>query len=139
LYTADGGATWRKQESGTPRWLYGVAFADARNGWAVGEEGLILNTTDGGANWAVQISGVPSHLLSVHAVNARRVLVVGMNGFIVQTNDGGKHWQRDTSGTTTPLRGVFARSDQAWAVGRAGAILRYAGTGGEFRTVFGSK
>jgi photosystem II stability/assembly factor-like uncharacterized protein len=101
---------------------------------------LILNTVDGGENWAVQISGVPSNLLGVYATNMRRALVVGLNGIILQTNDGGKRWQRDASSTTTPLRAVFARSDDAWAVGRDGAILRFAGVGGtELKTVFGKK
>ena len=38
----DGGITWTRWPSGTEAGLRGVAFADANNGWAVGEDGTIL-------------------------------------------------------------------------------------------------
>lgn len=41
LRTEDKGKTWRKQDSKTAEALYGF-YTDKRNGWAVGEKGLIL-------------------------------------------------------------------------------------------------
>ena len=65
LATANGGRTWEPQHSGTTVDLNGVAFADARDGLAVGDsiEGddplagkldgsVILRTVDGGASWS---------------------------------------------------------------------------------------
>jgi photosystem II stability/assembly factor-like uncharacterized protein len=76
----------------------------------------------------------------VWAVNNKRVFAVGLNGIILHTEDGGKNWRRDLTGTTTPLRAVAFHEDNGWAVGRDGAILRFAGLGPEgFRTVFGRK
>jgi hypothetical protein len=37
--------------------LKAVAFTDTLLGWAVGNEGVILNTTDGGRSWQIQRSG----------------------------------------------------------------------------------
>ena len=49
LATSDGGSNWHAQAAPPLDWLRGVAFADARHGWAVGEEeerlgGVILAT-----------------------------------------------------------------------------------------------
>ena len=48
---ADGGKTWKQQESKTSAHLFSIAFANAKNGVAVGSRGTILMTTDGGAEW----------------------------------------------------------------------------------------
>ncbi|MCK5256689.1 MAG: hypothetical protein KAQ81_11740, partial [Deltaproteobacteria bacterium] len=36
IHTADGGKTWKRQESGTENHLFTVYFADTQNGWAAG-------------------------------------------------------------------------------------------------------
>jgi photosystem II stability/assembly factor-like uncharacterized protein len=59
LATSDGGASWHLRSLPRLSWLRGVTFADARHGWAVGEDrrqlyGMILATDDGGAHWRVQ-------------------------------------------------------------------------------------
>jgi Secretion system C-terminal sorting domain len=48
LGTTDGGITWTQQIIGTTNPLWGVVFADALTGWAVGDNGTILHTTNGG-------------------------------------------------------------------------------------------
>ena len=40
--------------------LNDVCFVDARQGWAVGDRGVILHTDDGGQRWSEQTSGVPA-------------------------------------------------------------------------------
>lgn len=51
LATADGGANWTSQSSGTERLLRGVFFLrDALHGWAWGDE-VMLTTRDGGQKW----------------------------------------------------------------------------------------
>lgn len=37
--------------------LVAVSFADARNGWAVGHDGVILHSGDGGHTWSKQLDG----------------------------------------------------------------------------------
>lgn len=55
--TADGGATWVKQNSGINAAIQGIAFLDAQTGWATGAYGAILRTSDGGTTWAVDKIG----------------------------------------------------------------------------------
>ena len=50
LKSLDGGATWTPRSSGITGPLWGVCFADANTGPAVGN-GAILRTTDGGDTW----------------------------------------------------------------------------------------
>lgn len=42
LCTNDGGSSWSTEQSGTTDTLFGLAMWDELNGWAVGENGLIL-------------------------------------------------------------------------------------------------
>jgi hypothetical protein len=48
MRTDDGGAHWTTQASGTTGGLFGVSFADANTGVAVGGQEIILWTTTGG-------------------------------------------------------------------------------------------
>jgi photosystem II stability/assembly factor-like uncharacterized protein len=77
--------------------LTGVAFApDARHGWAVGHDALILGTADGGRTWQKTWQGenLSDSFLDVLALDARRVLAVGAYGLCVETKDGGETWTR---------------------------------------------
>src|SRR5262249_30256713 len=87
LRTADGGACWTPQPSGTTAVLYGVAFVDADTGTAVGEFGTILHTDDGGATWTPQ-SSAANHLYGVSFVDADTGTAVGNLGTILRTDDG---------------------------------------------------
>lgn len=48
-----------------------VQFADANNGFAVGDGGIILRTTDGGSLWVVQQSGIDNSLLGFRVGSTR--------------------------------------------------------------------
>lgn len=56
LYSDDDGGHWQVAASPTEVLLTGVCFADARHGWAVGHDALVLGTSDGGETWTVQYS-----------------------------------------------------------------------------------
>ena len=88
--TTDGGATWVVQTSGTTGTLWGVSFADANAGTAVGtgpEGGTILRTTDGGATWVAQTSGTRNWLIGVSFTDANTGTAVGFDGTILRTTD----------------------------------------------------
>jgi len=94
-YTADGGETWRRGETGTLTSLYNVSMADAEHGWAVGQRGLILRTEDGGATWERQPNLKESegtHLFGVAAISADEAIAVGEWGTRILTEDGGATW-----------------------------------------------
>ncbi|MDX1407591.1 MAG: YCF48-related protein [Saprospiraceae bacterium] len=56
LYSDDEGRHWQVAASPTEVLLTSVCFADARHGWAVGHDALVLGTDDGGETWEVQYS-----------------------------------------------------------------------------------
>jgi hypothetical protein len=45
--------------------LNSIKFFNESIGWAVGNEGVIVNTTDGGESWRNQVSGTTIDLYSV--------------------------------------------------------------------------
>src|SRR5262249_42351293 len=49
--------------------LRAVQFLNAKEGWAVGDEGVVWQTIDGGKSWERQPTGVRASLRSVHFVN----------------------------------------------------------------------
>jgi CSLREA domain-containing protein len=131
LHTGDGGAHWSTQSSGGSSPLHGVSFADANNGWAVGDKGTILHTTDGGASWTGQASGVTERLNGVFALDASHAWAVGDNlhghpqATILRTENGGSSWSAASSvPTAQDLNAVaFASASKGWAVGDGGVIL----------------
>src|SRR5438552_10538922 len=45
--------------------LHAVQFVDAKEGWAVGDEGVVWHTIDAGKNWERQATGTRASLRSV--------------------------------------------------------------------------
>jgi photosystem II stability/assembly factor-like uncharacterized protein len=70
FHTADGGATWERQDAGTKRPFLAVACVDARTAWIAGKEGIVYGTTDGGATWRPAATGSNRHVFSVEFANA---------------------------------------------------------------------
>ena len=63
--STDFGVTWNSQTSGTEKYLEGVFFINALNGWAVGDNGTIIHTTNGGVSFVQeeQIIELPTKFL----------------------------------------------------------------------------
>ncbi len=105
--TTDGGITWNEVSTGAFG-IRSVAFANARNGWVVGDGGIVARTTDGGATW-VQISGLTAaNLGSVTTAGADRAFIPinALNGtdtvpIVLRTIDLGATW--DTLDFVQPI------------------------------------
>jgi photosystem II stability/assembly factor-like uncharacterized protein len=112
----DGGKTWRQAKSVPTRTtLTEVTFVDAKQGWCVGHEAVILHTSDGGENWELQFSAPDDDqaaLLSVWFENAEHGIAVGAFGSMFETRDGGKKWEErdplETEGEQPHLNHIFA-------------------------------
>ncbi len=83
--------------------LHAIQFCDNREGWAVGDEGVIWHSIDGGKHWERQPSGVRASLRSLYFLDPYTGWVVGREelpngagstGVVLYTKDGGLHWQR---------------------------------------------
>ena len=90
--------------------LRAVTFADAKEGWAVGDEGVIWHTIDGGKEWERQPSGTRASLRAVQFLTPYTGFVVGRTelpnragsvGVLLSTSDGGVTWTQMT-GTLLP-------------------------------------
>jgi photosystem II stability/assembly factor-like uncharacterized protein len=97
--------------------LYAVQMVDAKEGWAVGEEGVIWHTIDGGQNWERQPTGLRASLRSLYFLNPYVGWVAGREelphggaaGVLLFTKDGGCTWKRLFEGALPPLNRVRFR------------------------------
>lgn len=114
LHSSNGGKTWHRQSkrgtvSQTVFSHRAVYFVDSKNGWIVGDKGLILNTEDGGERWTEQNSGVEPlnlmgikiqpELFSVNFIDNNYGWAVGALGTITHTDNGGLMWEQQASET----------------------------------------
>lgn len=121
-FSADGGATWNEQRSGTGRpALHSIYFTDEEYGWAVGDQKLILATTDGGETWKEQHSGnfPNTDYTDVHFVGRTHGWVVseavGNTAEVRHTTDGGESWSFQTASIGGPHTAVwFTDRNNGW-------------------------
>lgn len=71
MLSDDEGKTWRQARVPVSVSLTRVWFTNARNGWAVGHGGVVLNSVDGGENWSKQLDGIQAAALMLDAVRAK--------------------------------------------------------------------
>jgi photosystem II stability/assembly factor-like uncharacterized protein len=96
---------------------------DAGNGWAVGDQGMIIHTTDGGATWVKQKSPVPYYLMAVQFVTPAKGWIVTEQTTILATDDGGATWREQFKDEDFILRSLsFCDERNGWAVGEYGFI-----------------
>jgi photosystem II stability/assembly factor-like uncharacterized protein len=94
VYSDSNGESWSRAKAPAAPLLTAVRFADAKNGWAVGHDSVILATADGGETWTLQFSA-PSEqrpLLDILFLSPTNGLAIGAYGAFYETTDGGKSW-----------------------------------------------
>jgi photosystem II stability/assembly factor-like uncharacterized protein len=124
------------RSSGTGSALYGIAFADADHGWAVGANGAFVRTTNGGSTWTSSTetliplldpnSPSANGLRSIAFLDAAHGVAVGIFQGVWRTSDAGHSWSVeaivDGGQGDYELRGaafVPGSADHPIAVGRA--------------------
>lgn len=75
--------------------IFGMNFDANGNGYAVGQEGMILKSADGGTTWARMPSGTTEILLDVIATADR--LVIATTYGLRESTDGGATWKVESS------------------------------------------
>jgi photosystem II stability/assembly factor-like uncharacterized protein len=134
------GFGWFNQSSGafTIADLHGVWFADARNGWAVGDLGTILRTIDAGRTWTVQNSYSTGYTLNAVAfATSSTGIVVGSAGRVLRTVNAGVTWTQLTisSGGSGLNHVYFQDAQRGWIVGNGGVVLRTTNAGASWTRV----
>ncbi len=95
VYSDNNGASWQRAKTppNTPL-LTAVYFLDAKTGWAVGHDSMILTSTDRGETWTKSFAAVEEQkpLMDITFVDAQTGFAVGAYGAFHATTDGGKAW-----------------------------------------------
>ena len=128
LVSRDGGRHWTHAATPTRSTLTGVALHDARRGWAVGHDAVILRTDDGGSSWEL-VHAAPDEertLLDVWFRDAEHGIAVGAFGYVLETTDGGDTWHvRDVADTDRHLNHIAATaSGRIYVAAESGRIFR---------------
>lgn len=122
FHSADGGASWSPQASGTTAELWSVEFTDDHDGWVLG--GVLLRTTDDGATWTkVTPTGVKG-LSSLSVVGPNECWLGTRSGLLLHTVDGGVTWQTRRLSATGRLSVDFVDAAHGWAMGTRGRLWR---------------
>lgn len=126
--STDGGSTWTAVESGVPRTLCAIGFADDRNGWAAGHGAIILRTTDGGESWEHQFTGEDeeSPFLDLIALPGGHVIAVGAFGMYYESHDAGATWEQQwVLDEDAHMNRISQAPDGTlWLAGEFGTLLR---------------
>lgn len=132
LFPLQSTGIWTEVHPLIPRVDYwGVYFANADTGWAVGEGGAIIKTTNGGQKWIWFESGFENTIRTVAAVNnGQRVIAAGDGGIILISEDAGESWNTLPSGTTDNIWNMQMVTEQiGWMVGEGGTALKTTDSG----------
>lgn len=133
VLSEDNGTTWKRATAPAAPLLTAVRFIDAKTGWAVGHDSVILATSDGGDTWTQQFSAPAEQrpLLDVIFLDAKNGVAVGAYGAYFETSDGGKAWNaRKILADDKHLNGLVKLPDGKLVVlGEAGTILLSADAG----------
>lgn len=86
-HTIDAGRSWVRKRNGNdltkPRYhLYDILFTDAQNGYAVGENGLVIYSDDGGDHWMEMDRFTGEALYSVALCPDKSLLICGEKGVL---------------------------------------------------------
>ncbi|MCM2328396.1 MAG: YCF48-related protein [Lysobacter sp.] len=129
----DNGATWRRAKSPAAPMLTAVEFLDAKQGWAVGHDSVILATADGGDTWTQQFAAPAEQrpLLDVTFLDKDNGFAIGAYGAFHETSDGGRTWNpRKVIEDDKHLNAFVRLSDGRLVIlGEAGTILLSADAG----------
>jgi photosystem II stability/assembly factor-like uncharacterized protein len=133
VYSDSNGDSWSRAKAPAAPLLTAVRFADAKNGWAVGHDSVILVTRDGGDTWTQQFSA-PSEqrpLLDILFLTPTHGMAVGAYGAFYETTDGGKSWTaRKVIADDKHLNAILRAGDgKLLILGEAGTILTSADAG----------
>ncbi len=105
--TTNGGVSWNDYGSGTRKNLYDVTFTSNFNGFAVGQDGLLMKTTNGGGVWSSQGLNYFYQLENIQFFNKNIGWIQGPDK-IFKTTNGGSSWQSYSSPSiSSQIRSIF--------------------------------
>ncbi|HMS34051.1 MAG TPA: YCF48-related protein [Ignavibacteria bacterium] len=127
---------WKSISSPVNTNLRNCVFTDNLNGWAAGDEGVIIHTSNGGNTFAIQNSGISYYINDIFFLNNRLGWVVA-NEFlfsgttILSTSNGGTNWTSSLFPDTSKFfRTIYFRDSlNGFMGGFGGAIYKTTNAG----------
>ncbi len=140
VYSDNNGESWeRAQTPPNLPMLTAVFFADAKTGWAVGHDALILTTADEGKTWTQAFSAPAEQkpFMDILFTDANTGFAVGAYGAYYETTDGGKTWTpRKIQQEDKHINSIIKLGDnQLLMVGESGTILKSSDAGKSWAAV----
>jgi photosystem II stability/assembly factor-like uncharacterized protein len=127
---------WIEQQTPVNKWLFRCSFPDSLNGWAAGEDGVIIRTSNGGVNWVMQNSPVDFFIYDIYFLNNRLGWALANDNFdngtaVLSTTNGGVNWSfyRYPDSTTLLYAIHFKDSLNGFMAGYSGVIVRTTNNG----------
>ncbi|MGZ3904026.1 MAG: PKD domain-containing protein, partial [Bacteroidia bacterium] len=125
-YTA---SAWAPQTCPLTMHVKGVKFVNNFFGYAVGTNGIVLQTNNGGNTWTPSLTGVDIDFNSVEVEGTSNAWACGTHGIIYKTTNGGSTWTRYSVGYTATQNSVRVSNGKGHVVGSAGNGRNYGTTG----------
>lgn len=119
-YSSNGGSSWIPVSTGTTQTFYGISFAHANRGWAVGSGGVIRYWN--GSSWSNQNVNSGITFYGIHAIG-NTAYAVGSNGTVCKYVNGA--WTPVNPGVSNTFYGVWFTSENVgYIVGSGGIICK---------------
>jgi photosystem II stability/assembly factor-like uncharacterized protein len=154
IYSDNGGDSWQQSQVPTTQMLTAVFFISDRQGWAVGHDGLILETHDGGESWLVQRDGLAAQeKLNRADRNRAQARVAELEAALASANEDtaadlrlnleeaamdledAEHLLLEAD-FAPPLMDIWFQNDSlGWAVGAFGTLLQTSDGGKNWQSV----
>jgi photosystem II stability/assembly factor-like uncharacterized protein len=115
LETKDGGETWKPLtlQLDDAKYRFNSVSFSGKEGWIVGEPGLVLHTNDEGASWSrIPVSEkLPGGPISILALGKNSAEMATNVGAIYKTTDGGQNWKAQVEQAVGVLRNIKRSPD----------------------------
>lgn len=128
-----GQGEWTLLNKPTSRSLFKLHFLDSQQGWAAGEQGIILTTPDGGDTWVEQISNIDDSIIDIFMLNENLGWALAnfypeeddttYGTIMLKTVNGGDTWEQEVFPEEFFYSVVFFDSLRGWLGGEFGTIL----------------
>lgn len=117
-------AQWTQSVTGINANLLDIHFPDPVNGYAVGENGMIIKTEDSGTSWNTINSPVTTHIRSCYWITESFGWIATEDG-LFSTVTGGVNWtQQPLSGTNNVHHVEFIDLNTGFCTGNMGTIYK---------------